>query len=166
MKALIFVAVLLALASCQDNDSTPNILIGTWSLNYTNLTSSTPCCLPGGTMTITNSGDDSVTMTATSWDGGMCGNRSSSFEEIIDGINGAYSWNQLTNGSFGLILGNPDQESSVIIAIMEFIDGFDVLALNVNENLNCSSMYLKTSIGNILAMAGVGLIAVVTALLI
>lgn len=167
MKAFIFIAALFAFASCQDSASTPNILIGNWALNMTNVTSTSDCCLPAGTMTIINNGNNSVTMTASSWAGELCASGDSSYSLTINGVDGSDSWAELTAASGEPFIAFGNSQGDDFGAIVEFADGLDAMLINVNDNLACSSLYIKTSnSANFLALASAGLATIMALLLI
>lgn len=187
MKALVFLA-LVAIAVCQsdsntsdqsdqDDSDTPNILLGNWECNVSNVTSSSPCCLPGGTLTFSNSGDNSVIFYATAWAGGACDSRSIYYTEVIDGVDASDSWNQIAALSEGdQFVWNNSQGYITALELM-FVEGIDILGLNVNNNFACGAIYLKSSptpptpgpipqLASLLSVTGAGLITVVSILLI
>lgn len=139
MKALIFIA-LLAIAHCADNADTPNILIGTWNVTDSTVTSASACCMPIGQMTITNNSNDSIIITATSWAGNECEGFSPSYQALIHNVSGNSSWNELNNGG---ILYFTDTNNGEVEVTIGFTNGQDIMSMTTNLVTDCNVDYVK-----------------------
>lgn len=145
MKAFIFIA-LLVIAHCSDtsdDDNYPDNLIGQWTFSDTTVLSSTDCCLPSGAMTISKNPNNSITVTATSWVGALCGSRSSAYNQVLSGLNGADTWNQLTSASEEITL--TDSNGDQISVNLDLLFDENLLGITINSVDQCGSYFTKIS---------------------
>lgn len=144
MNVLIFISLsLFALVHCAtDNANTTSILIGTWNMGQTTVTSSSNCCIPNGTITIVDNHNVSLTLTSTSWGGSLCNGRSPDFKLTIAGLDGSDSWNQIAPSG---ILYIADSKGDTIAVVMGFLQGQAIMGLDVNGNVMCEVGWIKST---------------------